>query len=239
VATLLAIWDFVGQNKIVSPIFLPTLRSVGERFVQIAQTSTVYYNLWVTVSEVVSAVAIASILGLSIGYLIGRSRYNTSVFEPLLASIFAVPIIIFLPLFILFFGIDMQSKIAFGATYAFFPIVLNTISGISNVDPRFVTVANSMGATQPQMFKRVLLPAALPTIITGLRIGVIVGFLSILAAETIAGLRGLGSQIARLSEGMNTSMMFAYIIFVIIVAALLNLGLTRLERRFKLPSDNR
>ena len=69
-------------------------------------------------------------------------------FEPLLAGMFAVPLIVFLPLFILFFGIGMESEIAFGATYAFFPIVLNTIGGISQVDPRFVTVARSMGATE-------------------------------------------------------------------------------------------
>jgi len=75
-------------------------------------------QLWVTVAGVLGAVAIASVLGLTLGYFIGRSRYAVVVFEPLLAGIFAVPIIIFLPVFILFFGIDIQSKIAFGATYA-------------------------------------------------------------------------------------------------------------------------
>ena len=80
----------------------------------------------------------------------------TLVFEPLLAGIFAVPLVVFLPLFILFFGIGMESKIAFGASYAFFPIVLNTIGGISQVDPRFVTVAQSMGASEQQIFRRVL-----------------------------------------------------------------------------------
>ena len=98
------------------------------------------------------AVAIASSLGLTIGYLVGRSRYATLVFEPLLAGVFAVPLVVFLPLFILFFGIGVESKIAFGASYAFFPIVLNTIGGISQVDPRFVTVARSMGASERQLF---------------------------------------------------------------------------------------
>ena len=152
--------------------------------------------------------------------------------EPLIAGLFAIPLVVFLPLFILFFGIGVESKIAFGATYAFFPIVLNTIGGISQVDPRFVTVARSMGATERQMFRRVLLPAALPVIVTGLRIGCIIGFLSILGSEMIAGLRGLGSRIVWLAEGMNTAEMFAYIVFVIIMAAILNMSLTRLQKRF-------
>ena len=154
------------------------------------------------------------------------------VFEPLLAGLFAIPLIVFLPLFILFFGIGMESKIAFGASYAFFPIALNTIGGISQVDPRFVTVARSMGANDAQLFRRVLLPAALPVIVTGLRMGCIIAFLSILGSEMIAGLRGLGSRVAALAEGMNTAEMFAYIVFVILLAALLNTMLTKMQRRF-------
>ena len=153
------------------------------------------------------------------------------------AGIFAVPLVVFLPLFILFFGIGMESKIAFGASYAFFPIVLNTIGGISQVDPRFVTVAKSMGATERQMFRRVLLPAAMPLIVTGLRIGCTIAFLSILGAETISGLRGLGSRISRLAEGMNTPEMFAYILFVILMALILNITLTMMQKRFSAPEQ--
>lgn len=229
---ILLLWDFVTQRQLVNPIFVPPLRDVIVKFIQIMQTGRVYSNLWVTVVEVLGAFAIASTLGLGLGYLIGRSRYATIVFEPLLASIFAVPIIIFLPLFILFFGIDIEAKIAFGATYAFFPIVLNAIGGIGNVDPRLVVVARSMGANETQLFRRVLLPAALPVIMTGLRIGAIVAFLSILGSEQIAGLRGLGTRISRLGEGMNMVEMFAYILLVIAMAIILNTSLTRLQRHF-------
>jgi len=229
---VLAVWDYVTQNDIVSPIFLPPIRLVAVKFVQIIQSSTLYANLWVTVVEVISAFAIASTVGLTLGYLIGRSRYATTVLEPLIAGLFAIPVIIFLPIFILFFGIDIPSKIAFGATYAFFPIVLNTIGAVANVDQRLVTVARAMGANEQQLFRRVLFPAALPVIVTGLRMGAIVAFLSILASEQIAGLRGLGTRIVRLGEGMNMAEMFAYIVFVIIIAGLLNVSLTRLQRHF-------
>ena len=90
-----------------------------------------------------------------------------SVFEPLLAGIYSVPIILFLPLYVLFFGLGPGSKIALGTTISFFPIVLNTIAGFGYVDRIFITAARSMGASDFQMFRYVLLPAALPVILTG------------------------------------------------------------------------
>jgi ABC-type nitrate/sulfonate/bicarbonate transport system permease component len=231
-----SIWYYIGQAHIVNSIFLPELPLVLQKFVQIVQTSRLYDNLRVTLSELVVALAIAGTSGLLVGYLVGRSRYATIVFEPLLAGAFAVPLVVFLPLFILFFGIGVESKIAFGASYAFFPIVLNTIGGISQVDPRFIMVARSMGADRRQMFRRILLPAALPVIVTGLRIGCTIGFLAILGSEMIAGLRGLGNRIVTLSEGMNTAEMFAYILFVILMAVVLNVLLTTMQKRFGEPS---
>jgi ABC-type nitrate/sulfonate/bicarbonate transport system permease component len=236
IAVLAALWYYIGKAEIVSSIFLPDLPRVLEKLWQVLQTRRLYDNLAVTLFELVAAFSIASVFGLLIGYLVGRSRYATLVFEPLLAGVFAIPLVVFLPLFILFFGIGVESKIAFGASYAFFPIVLNTIGGISQVDPRFIDVARSMGASESQMFRRILLPAALPVIVTGLRIGCTIGFLSILGSEMIAGLRGLGSRIVNLSEGMNTAEMFAYILFVIFMAVILNVTLTTMQRRFDEPA---
>jgi ABC-type nitrate/sulfonate/bicarbonate transport system permease component len=232
IAAILLLWYYASTSGLVGIVFLPPLPRVAEKFLQIITTGELYYNLAVTALELAIAFSIACILGLSIGYLVGRSRLATVIFEPLLAGLFAIPLIVFLPLFILFFGIDMPSKIAFGATYAFFPIVLNTIGGISQIDRRLITVARSMGANEAQLFRRVLLPAALPVIVTGLRIGCIIGFLSILGSEMIAGLRGLGSRIVTLAEGMNSVEMFAYIVFAILIAAILNLSLTRLQTHF-------
>jgi len=232
VAAVVLVWLCVGRAGLVSPLFLPSLERVLEEFYVIVATGQVFTHLRVTVSEILAAYAIATTAGLTIGYAIGRSPRAITIFEPLLASVFAVPIIVFLPLFILFFGIGENSKIAFGATYAFFPIVLNTIGGISQIDARFIMVARSLGATDRQIFRRVMLPGALPVIMSGIRIAYIIGFLSIIGSEMIAGLQGLGSQIVRLAEGMNTAEMFAYVLFVILIATLLNSGLTALQKRF-------
>lgn len=233
IAILLIVWHYAGTEKLVNPIFLPRLDLVVLEFVRLFESGEVFGHLKVTLMEILVAYGVAASLGLAIGYAIGRSRYAVLVFEPLVAGIFAIPIIIFLPVFILFLGIGPESKMAFGATYAFFPIALNTIGGFSHVDTKLIVVARSLGATNRQMFWRVLLPAALPVIVTGIRIGFIIGFLSIIGAETISGFQGLGTQIVRMAEGMNTATMFAYILVIIVIAVALNAGLSRLQRRFQ------
>ena len=151
-------------------------------------------DLQVTLTELAVAFAISCTTGVTLGYLISRSQYLIKVFEPLLAGVYSVPIILFLPLYVLFFGLGPGSKIAIGTTISFFPIVLNTIAGFGYVDKIFITAARSMGASDLQMFRYVLLPAAFPVILTGLRIGFTVALLSILGSETIASLAGLGHR---------------------------------------------
>jgi ABC-type nitrate/sulfonate/bicarbonate transport system permease component len=155
------------------------------------------------------------------------------VFEPLLAGIYSVPIILFLPLYVLFFGLGPASKIALGTSISFFPIVLSTIAGFGYVDRMYVVAARSMGASNWQLFRHVLLPAALPVILTGLRMGFTVALLSILGSETIASLAGLGHRIVHLAEAMEMSRMFAYIVFVVAIAATLNTIVSTLEARGK------
>jgi ABC-type nitrate/sulfonate/bicarbonate transport system permease component len=148
-AVILLLWYYVGYANLVSPIFLPRLEEVFEKLVVIIATGAIYEPLRVTVGEVLSAYVLSAFFGLTAGYLIGRSRYVTAALEPLLASIFAIPIIIFLPLFILILGIGPESKTAFGATYAFFPIALNTIAGVSQVDAPLYNGSKDPGSHGP------------------------------------------------------------------------------------------
>ena len=129
------------------------------------------------------------------------------------------------------FGLGPASKIALGATISFFPVVLATVAGFGYVERIYVVAARSMGASGFQLFRWVLLPAALPVILTGLRMGFIVALLSILGSETIASLAGLGHRIVHLAEAMETARMFAYIAFAVAIAALLNFVVTLIEAR--------
>jgi len=228
---LVGIW-YLGTTRFrISPILLPNPVNVYDELMDVLRTGEFIGDLRVTLTELAIAFSISSTLGITLGYLISRSQYTIRVFEPLFAGIYSVPIILFLPLYILFFGLGPPSKIALGATISFFPIILNTIAGFGYVDRIYILSAKSMGASDLQLFRWVLFPAAFPVILTGLRIGFTVALLSILGSETIASLSGLGHRIVHLAEGMDTARMFAYIAFAVAIALTLNTVTSTLEQR--------
>jgi len=228
---LLALWYLATTRWGVSRILLPNPVVVYHQFIDILSTGEFWPDLRVTLTELAVAFAISSTSGIALGYLISRSQYLIRVFEPLMAGIYSVPIILFLPLYVLFFGLGPASKIALGTTISFFPIVLSTIAGFGYVDRMYVVAARSMGASNFQLFRHVLLPAAMPVILTGLRMGFTVALLSILGSETIASLAGLGHKIVHLAEAMEMARMFAYIVFAVAIAASLNTLVSTLEAR--------
>jgi ABC-type nitrate/sulfonate/bicarbonate transport system permease component len=230
---LIALWYLATTRWKVSPLLLPNPVRVLADFWEILKTGEFIGDLRVTLGELAAAFAISATSGVIVGYVISRSQYRIRVFEPLFSAIYSVPIILFLPLYVLFFGLGPASKIALGATISFFPIALNTIAGFGYVDKVLVTAARSMGASDYQLFRYVLLPAAFPIILTGMRMGFTVALLSIIGSETIASLAGLGHRIVHLAEGMEMAQMFAYIIFVVAIAAFLNTVVSTLEARGK------
>jgi ABC-type nitrate/sulfonate/bicarbonate transport system permease component len=235
VLALVVLWYLATTRWRVSPLLLPNPMAVLRDFWDILRTGEFIGDLRVTLTELACAFAIAATSGVLAGYVISRSQYRIRVFEPLFAGIYSIPIILFLPLYILFFGLGPASKIALGATIGFFPIALNTIAGFGYVDRVLVTAARSMGASDYQLFRYVLLPAALPIIVTGMRMGFTVALLSIIGSETIASLAGLGHRIVHLAESMEMARMFAYIAFVVAIAVILNMLVSALEARGRRP----
>lgn len=228
---LLGLWYLATNFWGVNRLLLPDPVAVWHQFIDVLRSGAYLPDLRVTATEFAVAFVLATTSGTIVGYFVSRSRYWARVLEPLLAGIFSVPIILFLPLYVLFFGLGLESKIALGTTISFFPIALATIAGFSNVDRTLITAARSMGASNYQLFRHVLLPAALPVIAGGLRIGFTIALLSVLGSETIASLAGLGHHIVDLAEDMEMPRMFAYIVFVVVMVALLNAAVSHLEAR--------
>jgi ABC-type nitrate/sulfonate/bicarbonate transport system permease component len=231
IAGVILLWYLGTAYWGISHILLPNPVNVWRELMNVLASGEYWPDLQVTLTELAVAFAISCTAGITLGFLISRSQYLIKVFEPLLAGFYSVPVILFLPLYVLFFGLGPGSKIALGTTISFFPIVLNTIAGFGYVEKIFITAARSMGASNFQMFRYVLLPAAFPVILTGLRMGFTVALLAILGSETIASLEGLGHRIVHLAEAMETARMFAYIAFAVVIAALHNMVVSSLERR--------
>ncbi|WP_417583385.1 ABC transporter permease [Pelagibacterium sp.] len=228
---LAILWYVSTEQGMVNPLVLPAPGAVFEELWEIFAEGEVWSPLFTTLGQIAVALAVSSIVGLTVGYLASRTGYTVKVFDPLFSSLYAIPSILFYPLLILFFGIGVQSKIAMGILIAIFPIILATIAGFANVDRAYKVAAQSMGASDRQMFFHVLLPAALPVIASGLRIGTITATGGTLAAEALGSFNGLGHMIVTLSDQFNMAKVFAYVIVAIAMALIITFSAFAVENR--------
>jgi ABC-type nitrate/sulfonate/bicarbonate transport system permease component len=233
VAGLFGAWAYATHGSRVLSLFLPPPDRVWSNLAALAASGALWTAAKVTLATIAEAYAIAAIAGVLVGFLVARSETLRRLFEPMLSGLFAIPITMFFPLFILFFGIGPDSKVAYGATYAFFPIALNTIAAFSTVDRLYVRALRSMGASGLQQLRHVYLPAALPVTISGLRIGFFICIASVLGGETLASAAGIGRSIALSAELMDTARMYAWIVFVVLATLILNLLVYAAESRLK------
>jgi ABC-type nitrate/sulfonate/bicarbonate transport system permease component len=231
IAILGGAWYGITATGDISRLFLPPPGAVWAALSRLVTTSQFWSAVRVTLTTIAEAYGIAVTLGILVGYLVTRSRFATEVVEPLVASLFTIPITLFFPMFILFFGIGTGSKVAYGATYGFFPVALNTIAAFANADERYLRAARSMGASRFETFRHVLLPGAFPVLVTGLRIGFFIAFASVLGGETLSSVAGVGRNIALAAELMEPARMYAWIAFVVLTAVVLNLLVSSLENR--------
>lgn len=229
-AGVVAAWYLAAEVWRVPALLLPNPTDVFRRAAELIASGAFLGPLRTTLLEVSLAFATATVAGLLCGYAVSSSAYLIDVFDPLLTSVNAIPAILFFPLFALLFGLGSGSKVALGITVGFFPIALSTIAGFATVERGYVRAAQSMGASSWHMMRYVMLPSALPVVVAGLRMGLILSFLSVLGGEMIASFAGLGHQIADSSQAMDAERMYAWILIVIAVSTVLNLALSQLER---------
>lgn len=188
-------------------------------------------HLLVTLYETLAGFLIAMVLGIWIGLLLGVSRTLALVFEPIILSGYAVPKIIFLPLLLVIFGVGLSSKIANAALHAVFPVILNTLVGVREVNRIFLKVARSMSATRAQTFAKVYFPSVVPPVFAGMRIGLGFAFLGSLLAELFEARMGLGFLVARFYNAGQIANMLAVILLVFLLTMVINAGMKALENR--------
>jgi ABC-type nitrate/sulfonate/bicarbonate transport system permease component len=231
VAVLFGTWWFVTHSNQRLMLLLPRPELVWREMQLLWSSGRLWSSASITVAEIIKAYVIAVVAGILVGFLVTRSRNLMRIFEPMLAGMFAIPLTLFFPLFVVFFGIGPDSKVAYAATYSFFPIALNTIAGFSSVDGLYLKAARAMGASSVQQFRHVYLPGALPVTLTGLRIGFFICIASVLGGETLAAAAGIGKSIALSAELMETARLYAWIAFVVIASVMLNLLALAAETR--------
>ena len=227
VGILAGLWTLGNEIGGISTLVLPTIPTVVEAFIESLTEIETYQAAATTLGEIFAAFALATTFGLVIGFWAARTRLRIRIFEPLFVWGYLVPLILFYPVFILWFGIGVTSKILFGAVSAFFPIAYNAVRAFDTVDPTVLRVARAYGASPVQTDFLVKLPAALPLIRSGVRIGAAMSMITVILAEMLAASSGLGYELSRASQTFATPTAYATILSLLVLVALMQ-GLVQL-----------
>jgi NitT/TauT family transport system permease protein len=222
IGLLLASWELAARIGLINPNLLSQPSQVVGRIVSLIAgeeiyTATIYGHLWTTLQELLSGYAIGVVLGLVTGLIFARSRLITRVFQPYILAAYSIPKIALAPLFIMFLGIGIVSKIAIVTVGVFFMIFFNTFAGVVSVNEEYIQAARIMGASQWRIFQRVILPAAMPAVFTGFKMGVPFAMIGAIVGEFIAATEGLGYLIIHATSLFDPGTLFAGIFFLVLV----------------------
>jgi taurine transport system permease protein len=232
-AVILALWWIVGELRLVPRLFLPTPGEVWRAAISIYQDGYANASLFEHVSasllRIFTAGAIAIVLGVPIGLLMGLNKWVKGVFDTPIEFYWPLPPLAYLPLMIIWLGIGETSKITLLALAMFAPIVLSAQAGVRSVSQERVNAALSLGATRLQLLREIVLPSALPEILTGIRISLGVGWGTLVAAELIAATRGIGYLIMSAAQFLATDVVFVGIGIIAACAFAFSFGMRLLE----------
>lgn len=232
---LLGIWWAVTALGLIAPLFLPAPQQVFHQLLVVASPqgfmdATLWQHLAASLTRILTALLAAMLIGVPVGMLMGLNDTARAVLDPLIELYRPVPPLAYLPLMVIWFGIGETSKILLIFLAIFAPVVMSTLAGVRSAQQVRLRAAQSLGATRWQTLWFVVLPGALPEILTGLRIGLGVGWSTLVAAELIAATRGLGFMVQSAGEFLATDVVLAGIAVIALIASFLELGLRALQR---------
>ena len=228
---LLAIWELICQSGVVSSLFLPAPTAIISALLQMIADGEIGVSLAASLYRILAGFFIGSLVGLAVGLVTGTSALMDKIGTPIVNAIYPIPKIALLPLFILWLGIGELSKVTIIALGVFFPVAMNTYSGVKNVDTLLLKVAASFNASWWMTMKSVVLPNALPMIFAGLRLAAGTSLLLLVAAEMIAAQVGIGALILHYGDLMITDRLMAGVIVLSLLGLVFNLILQFLERK--------
>jgi taurine transport system permease protein len=235
VTALLALWWIATELAWVKPLFLPKPEAIWLAFQQAVAGELDNHTLWEhfgwSMYRVFSAFALAVVLGIPIGIAMGVSRYARGLFDPPIEFYRPLPPLAYLPLRVSWFGSGESSKIMLLFLAIFAPVALSARAGVKSVSQEQIQAALSMGASNRQVIWHVIMPAALPEILVGLRIGMGVGWTTLVAAEMVAADAGLGKMVYNASNFLRTDVVILGIVAIGCVAYVFELLIRWIERR--------
>ena len=231
---VLAVWQLlVGQFQLVGQLVLPTPWVIAQRIGGLLASGDFWYNLGVSGKSFAIGFGLAVVVGLLVGLAMGWFPVVQSICDPFVNFLNSTPRIALAPLFVIWFGIGIWSKVAVIFFGAVFPIIITTMAGVRNLDPALLRAARAFGATPLQLFRTVAMPGAVPYIISGFRLAVAHALTGVVVGEFIAARAGVGLIMVRAAQVYDTPTVFAGVVIVAALGLAFTQGLRVLEKRFQ------
>ena len=227
----LALWYGVRVSGLVNPALVPSPVQVTEQFITLMTRQRLWLDMYMSFQRVLLGVAFGIVLAVPVGFLLGWYRPVRVVVDPLINFFRALPPIALIPLVIVYFGIDETAKIVMLFYAAFFAGVIVMYEGIVQINPLFVRAARALGATDAEIFARVVIPLAVPHVLTALRVALGVAWATLVASELIAAQRGLGAVIQNASNYFQIDIIYMGIICIGLIALAMDRVLRALTGR--------
>jgi len=223
-------WQVLAATELIDPFFYSRPSAIAAKIWEWLSSGYIWPHLAVTLIEALLAFVIGSALGIAAGLALARIELLAAIFDPYIRILNALPRVILAPIFILWFGLDIASKVALGVTLVFFVVFFNTFQGIREVDPVVRDNARMLQATDRQMLRHVYLPSAMAWIFSSLHTSIGFALVGAVVGEYIGASRGIGYVVAQAQGVFDTTGVFAGLILTSAVVLCIDLAINRLER---------
>ncbi len=227
--TLALIWEIAGRTG--NAHLLPPLSKVFTAWIELLVSGELFQALMVSFQALVLGFLLSVGFGVPLGLLMGRYRRLESFLDVYMTALLTVPMISFIPFLVIAFGLGLHSRVWIVFLFAFVIIVINTTAGVRNVDPTFTEMARSFGAREGELFLKVILPAALPMIMAGIRLGMGRAVLGMVTSEMILAVVGFGAMLMTFGASFNSPALFATLLTIVLLAVALLALVQYLDRR--------
>jgi NitT/TauT family transport system permease protein len=228
--TILGAWEYVAAFRLVDPLLIGRPSEIAKYFWhETFVTQSLVRDLGWTMLGTVLAFLLGSTLGIAVGMLFVTRPTIEALLNPILMGLNSMPRIALAPLFLIWFGLGLGSKVAVGFSLTFFIVLTNTVAGGRGVNPDHLVLARTLGASGGQIFRKFVLPSAVPVIFNGLRLGLIFALLGVVGSEIFASEHGLGQTLSLLAANFNTNGVFAIVLLLSLIGVVITWGMTALE----------
>ena len=225
----LGAWQWVGQR--VDPVLFTTPAAVGSAAWGMLTSGELWFYLWPSLVVLAAGLALAIVFGVATGLLLARVAVLDTALDMYITFLYSIPSVALVPLIVLWAGFETSAKIIILFLFAYFPVVINTYQGVKNVDARLIEVGRAFRCSERQLWSHIVLPAALPFIVTGVRLAVGRGLIGMVLADLYTAISGIGYLIVRSASTYRVDKMFV----PVVVLGLLGIALTALLR----PTERR